>query len=150
MDTNEKEIALVLLDMVSKKREEIKTLTSEIMELENDPKNIERIKQKVYHVVNEVASLSKPKNDFLEILHSSAESVFTLFRLFPNPLSTIAVAGLERFCILANTWNPIEFDFNKKGLKIEFRNVNISGININELKNRLTERTNQDKENVSE
>ncbi len=134
MDTNEKEIALVVLAMVNKKREEIKTLTSEIIELKNNSNNIDRIKQNINNIVNAAASVSSPKNDYLENLQSNALATFKLFRAFQNPLSPIAVAGLENFCIIANSWNPINYDFTKKGLKIVFKNINISGINVNELK----------------
>lgn len=140
MEKAEKEIfAIELLRIIDKKREQIKALTSEIMELENDPKNVVRIKKDVQSVLNAVASCSNPRSNYLEILRLEAKIIFDLIRFSTNRDNTFDSRGwhltivhrLEDFCISANTWNPIEFDFNKKGLKIDFKNLNILGININ-------------------
>jgi hypothetical protein len=134
MENADKEkFAVTLLKMINEKREEIKALTSEIMELENDPKNVVKIKQNIQCIVNAVASVSNSKSKYIEALQSSALAVLNLIRLsknLGNPLRPIVVAGLENFCVLANSWNPIEYDFSKKGLKLDLKNVNI-GVNIN-------------------
>jgi hypothetical protein len=55
---DEETFTITLLKMINEKREEIKKLTSEIMELEHDPKNVVKIKQNVQSILNAVASYS--------------------------------------------------------------------------------------------
>lgn len=134
MGTADKEkFAITLLEMISKKREEIKSLTSEIMELENDPKNVVKIKQNVQSILNAVASCSNSKSNDLKLVTLCAELVFLNMRMCEENRDcwdVLVVHELEDFCINANAWNPIEFDFSKKGLKIDLKNINI-GYNVN-------------------
>lgn len=138
----QEKLALALLDMINQKREEIKTLTSEIMELESDPKNVVRIKQNIQSILNAVASFSSDSND-LRIVQVKAELVFQLIRLFthdghiiiPQSWHRSVVHELEGFCIYANSWNPIKSDF-AKGSKIIInfpKTLNIASI-VNYLK----------------
>lgn len=132
-EAEKEKFMLALLELVNKKRDEIKTLTCEIMELENDPKNIVKIKQNIQCIVNDVASLSQPKSGYLEVIQSNASSIFGIIRLTidkNNILRPFVISHIEEFCILANSWNPIEFDFSKKGVRIDLKNVNI-GLNLN-------------------
>jgi hypothetical protein len=139
METTDKEkFAITLLEMINKKREEIKSLTSKIIELEEDPKNVVKIKQNVQSILNAVASYSNSKSNDLKIVTLSAELVFRMMKVCEDRNHIIdrswwhglVINELEDFCISANAWNPIEFDFSKKGLKLDIKNVNI-GININ-------------------
>jgi hypothetical protein len=139
----QEKLALALLDMVNKKRDEIKTLTSEIMELESDPKNIVRIKQKVQSILNAVASFSSDSNGLM-IVKLNAELVFKAIRLstdeddqtvHPCSWHGFVVHELEDFCLSANSWNPIKSDF-AKGSKITInfpKTLNIASI-VNYLK----------------
>lgn len=142
MEITEKErFALALLEMISKKREEIKTLTSDITELENDlsPNNIMKIKQDIQGIVNAIASFTSGSDGLF--LHSSefeANRLLTKLNEYQddkNKVNSIFKKdkhlrfSLDQFCTMVNTWNPMEFDFSKKGLKIDLKNVNI-GVNI--------------------
>jgi len=140
METTEKEkFAIALLDMINKKREEVKKLTSDIIALENDPKNVVKIKQYIQSIINAVASCSNSDSNDLEIIKLDANIIFRLIRMSkdsyddqtikPRSWHVLVTHRLEDFCIMANAWNPIKFDFSKKGLKIDLKNVNI-GINI--------------------
>lgn len=138
MDTdNNVKFALALMELVNKKKEEIKTLTSEIIELENDPKNIVKIKQDVQSILNAVASCSNSNSNDLEIVEGRADLVFYVMRMLTESDGTISSSSwhgrlishqLEDFCTRANAWNPIKFDFTKKGLKVvlpKIKNLNL-------------------------
>jgi hypothetical protein len=137
-DPQKERFALALLEMINKKREEIKTLTSQIIEWENDPKNVVKIKQNIQSILNAVASISNENSNYLGRVMLIANSVLRAMRMCmdddyevkPSSWKGLIPERLERFCTLANFWNPIDFDFNKKGLKIDFKNINL-GININ-------------------
>jgi hypothetical protein len=142
METADKEkFAIALLDMINKKREEVKTLTSEIIALENDPKNVVKIKQNIQSIINAVASCSNSDSNDLEIIKLDANIIFKLIRMSkdnyddhtikPRSWQVLVTHRLEDFCIYANAWNPIKYDFNKKGWRIDFKNLNLSIININ-------------------
>jgi hypothetical protein len=138
METNDNvKFALAVLDIVNKKKEEIKVLTSQIIELEGDPKNIVKIKQNVQSILNAVAFCSNSNNNDLELVKLSAKTVFDEMRMcsgrndqlvMPRSWGVLITHRLEEFCTYANAWNPIEFDFKKKSWKIEFKNLNIGGI----------------------
>jgi hypothetical protein len=134
MATNDNaKFAIALLDIVNRKKEEIKKLTTEIIELESDSKNITKIKQNVQSVLNAVSLCSNSKSNDLRLVKLSAEWIFDTIRMFPgdysstkpNSIGVLISHLLEDFCTNANAWNPIEFDFNKKGWKVEFKNLNI-------------------------
>lgn len=125
--------------MINRQREEIRKLTSEIIELENDSKNAIKIKQNVQSVLNAVASFSGSDRNDLELLKIKADLIFTKIRLSteianhttkPKRWGIFITHPLEDFCICANSWNPIQFDFSKRGFKIDLKNVNF-GVNIN-------------------
>ena len=69
------------------------------------------------------------------IYNLSAEMVFDVMRMCsnkddrcsiePDSWGVLITHRLEDFCTDANAWNPIEFNFTKKGWKIEFKNLNI-------------------------
>jgi hypothetical protein len=87
METNDNvKFALAVLDIVNKKKEEIKVLTSQIIELEGDPKNIVKIKQNVQSILNAVAFCSNSNNNDLELVKLSAKTVFDEMRM---PLATM-------------------------------------------------------------
>jgi hypothetical protein len=121
----EEKLALALINMIDQKREKIKRLTCEIIELENDPKNVVKIKQDVQSVLNAVASFSSD-SEFLAIIALDTKMISTEIQMETSKdTQTINAAGwhalvvpeLENFCIYANSWNPIKSDFGK-GAKI--------------------------------
>lgn len=144
MEITEKErLALALLDLINKKREEIKTLTFEIIELEVDINNVVKIKQNIQHILNAVASSPDPRSHIIKLL---AEDIFGNIRdstgennvIYSNYWFPMIVTKLENLCIEANSWNPIEFNFNKKGSNINItvnfpKTLNIASI-VNYLK----------------
>ncbi|MCW4046113.1 MAG: hypothetical protein NWE99_00915 [Candidatus Bathyarchaeota archaeon] len=137
METDDNvKFALAVLDLVSKKKEEIKTLTSEIIELESEHKNIVKIKQNVLSILNAVATCSNSRSCDLQLVKLSAEDIFHTIRMFrgdnDNLWGILLAHSLEDFCTYANAWNPIKFDFHKKGWKIEFKNLNIGAFICNE------------------
>lgn len=94
--------------MLVGKKEEIRKLTKEILDLSKDQvKNELEIKKRItgiFSLISTIASYAKP-NDDLERL---------------NLMAQVAISCkfdwlLEVFC---NTFNSITFDFTKKGLKI--------------------------------
>ena len=140
---DKQEFVLAVIDKVDEKRKEVNTLTCEILELENDlnQKNISKIKQNITKIINAIESFSSPSAiHFLRYLEFMAKNIFTDLSdnindkhsvISQTRWNKIRISWLERFCIDANAWNPIEFDLSKKSLKIEFKNLNLSIININ-------------------
>jgi hypothetical protein len=139
---DKEEFVLALIDKVNEEKNKINTLTSEIFELENDlnPKNITKIKQNVSKIINAMSSFSSSyaRLGYCEFI---ARMILTDIGERINDKNSIVsptywnehiIFWLEKLCIAANTWNPIKFDFSKKGLKIEFKNLNFSIFNINE------------------
>jgi len=127
--------AVSLLEMVNKKKEEIGKLTNEIIEWEDDPKNIKKIKQSVLSILNAVTFCTDSKSYDLHLVTLSADMVFDVLRPFSNPddpdevepdsFGLVITHQIEDFCNYANSWNPIKYDFTEKGWKIEFKNLNI-------------------------
>jgi hypothetical protein len=133
----QEKLALALLDMINHKREEIKNLTSEIMELESDPKNVKRIKQNLQRIINAVASFSSDSDD-LRLIQAKAEFIFLRIHSFthdgdiiiPKTWHEMIVHELDGFCIYANSWSPIKSDFAKSSkIVINFpKTLNIASI----------------------
>ena len=107
-------------EMLVGKKEEIRKLTEEIIDLSIDQvKNEIEIKKRItgiFSLISTIASYAKPKDyDFnrLNLMVNTANH--TNFRFL-----------LEAFC---NDVNSITFDFTKKGLKITLpKNLNIGNI----------------------
>jgi hypothetical protein len=142
MEKAEKEkLALALLNMINQKREEIKNLASEIIELESNPQNVVRIKQNILRVINAVNSFS-PEDFVSYSVKVKADLIFGLFQLDDNNESALPhdwhddiVPNLEEFCLRANSWNPLEIDLSKSPRIIINlpKNLNILSI-VNYLK----------------
>jgi hypothetical protein len=140
-------LAIALLRMVNEKREEIKTLTSEIMELESTVKNVVKIKQNIQKIINAVASFSSENSNDLVNVKLGADLVLTEIHFSTNTAEDDGddhiinsrwhgiVHELDRFCISANSWNPIKSDFAKRSkIIINFpKTLNIASI-VNYLK----------------
>ncbi len=135
---NTEDFALAVLELVTKKKEEINALTSEIIALEDNPRNIVKIRQNVQKILNAVACCSDSDSNDLELVKLSADMVFRVLRMCasdenhttvkPEAWGVIIIHELEDFCTFANSWNPVKYDFNKKGWKIEFKNLNLAAV----------------------
>lgn len=135
---DKQEFVLAVIDRVNEKRKEISILTSRIFELEKDlnPKNILEIKQNVGKVVHAIGSFSYPldvhgyevrANLILDQIERYLKDSTVIPPTFWKNHITF---NLQRFCIRANAWKPINFDLGDN-LKIEFKNVNFSFFNVN-------------------
>jgi hypothetical protein len=106
------------------KKEEIKHLTEELLDLGTNPeKNELEIKKKVTGIlslISTIASYSKSKNYDLDGITTMADMTY---RMLGTKSHSIAKLMLESFC---NTVNSIRFDFTKKGLKINIPKIDIS------------------------
>lgn len=140
----QEKLALALLDMINQKREEIKTLASEIMALKGDPKNVGRIRRNVLNILEAVAFFSSARAS--NVLGDIRLSAFSMDSSVCNDLGSLRLRAelaldaiqeradaddytvdpsswwhevvgdlLERFCVSANSWNPIT---SAKGSKI--------------------------------
>lgn len=131
MSASENErLALAVLEMVKEKKAEIKILTCELMALADNPENSVKIKQNIQAIVNAVSSVSNSSSTGIS---SNAKAVLTLMRLsedHENHFQSTVRRGIEDFCVVANSWNPIDYDFSKKGIKINLKNLSF-GVNIN-------------------
>ena len=110
--------------MLTEKKDEIRKLTEEIIDLEIDTKkNASEIKKKVTGIlslISIIASYSKSKNYDLEAINDMGKLMFLqLNRRYP-PLATLF---LELFC---NTVNAIQFDFTKRDVKINIPKIDVS------------------------
>ena len=136
----EERFYLELLKVLNKKREEVNVLTREIMALENNPspQNITQIRQNITNIINALACCQNSKNNILKRTKGKADLILHQMRTGEQDSQAMdtdmwrdcIVRDLDEFCILANGWNPIEFDFNNKKLRIVFKNINVGLINL--------------------
>jgi hypothetical protein len=73
--------------MLEKERDEVKKLTQEIIELENDPKNSTEIKKRVIGIqfsINRMASYSNPEDRKLEAITTMADALLHLLSMNPT------------------------------------------------------------------
>ena len=81
---NNSKFAIALLDMINKKKEEIRALTNEILQLEDDPKNIKKIRQNVLSILNAVTFCSDSKSNNLDLVKLKAGLVLDVLRMVFN------------------------------------------------------------------
>ena len=105
--------------MLVGKKDEIRKLSEEILELSSDSKRNElELKKKVTGIlslISTIASYSKCSNDDLDHMLFTANTLV----LIHNPLSFL----YEIFC---NNVNSIRFDFTKKDFKIVIPKIDVS------------------------
>jgi hypothetical protein len=71
----QEKLFLVLLNMINQKKDEVKTLTCEIMELKNDQKNAPKIEQDIQKILNAVTFFQSETND-TEYFKLTAKAIF--------------------------------------------------------------------------
>ena len=114
--------------MLVDKKEEIRNLSAEIMEIMNEPGQITNIKSKItdiLSILSTIGSYAKSKDYDSSLFTLMAENIFQLMPV-SQPHAKIRaylIKRIERFCIYANS---IQFDFTKKGLKINLPKIDIS------------------------
>ncbi len=112
--------------MLVGKKEEIRKLTEDILELTYDlKKNGVELKKKVTGIlslISTIASYSNPKNINIHPLIGAAQFVFHMLEAeVIMPRTTNTLIGI--FC---NTVNSITFDFTRKDFKIIMPKIDIS------------------------
>jgi len=109
--------------MLVKKKEEILELTKNTMDLLRDPAEALQVKKNITSILSKVgiiASYAEPRDKkALELLELKAKQIFHLMDLLGNKW-TVAKPYIEEFC---NEANSIQFNFKKKGRKIEIRDI---------------------------
>jgi hypothetical protein len=114
--------------MLSTKKEEIKNVTNEILDLYNDPKNATEIKKRIMGIqslVSTIGSYSKSKKE-LDYFITAGNALFNLMMFASEldkldmPISNNAMwtgvrRGLETYCSAANS---LHFDFTESGIKL--------------------------------
>jgi hypothetical protein len=106
------------------KKEDMRKLTTEILDLMNKPKKQLELKKKITSVLSlmsTIASYSDSKNYNLQVFTDVANMVFACMNY--EELNPIFEYNLEEFCNYANS---ITFDFTKKGFKINIPKIDIS------------------------
>ena len=110
-----------------KKKESICALTWKILDLKNDPKNIEEIKKyftSILSELNTIASYSDSKNYDLNYFTIGVTQLFLIMSKEEN--SKIWISSPLVIEIACNFANSMRFDFTKKGLKIYFPKINLN------------------------
>ena len=111
--------------MLVEKKEEIRKLTMEILDMLNDPeKEIEskEIKKRITSILSllsTIASYSKSKNYDLNRLTNAANIICVGLDLSKEVL----IPAIEVFC---NIVNSVRFDFTKSGIKIHIPKIDFS------------------------
>ena len=118
--------------MLVEKKEEIRELTEQIIELSTSFRNGEEIKQCVTGILSllsTIASYSDSKNYDLNTITELANLVCENLRRpsdltpFDKAVWHLREASLVRFC---NVVNSIRFDFTKRGIKINVPKIDIT------------------------
>ncbi len=115
--------------MLVEKKEEIRNLTTQILEIANDPRQATEIKKKIASILSNlsiIGSYAKPRRNLTFFTHM-ADWIFRQINLYdPNtcsPRDWWVSFMIEKFCILVNS---IRFEFSKTGLKIHIPKIDIS------------------------
>lgn len=120
--------------MLNEKREEIRKLTLEILDMMDKPQQALEIKKKITSIlslINSIASYSNAKNYDVNRFTDVADSIFELINEYvadsgewSDSYWSIGVkVGLEKFCNYANS---IRFDFTKRDFKIHIPKIEIT------------------------
>jgi len=111
--------------MLVEKKEEIRKLTVEILDMLNDSEkeiDIKEIKKRITSILSllsTIASYSKSKNYDLDRLTDAANVIFATFDLDKRVIPPI----IEVFC---NYVNSVRFDFTKREFKINIPKIDFS------------------------
>jgi len=112
--------------MLVGKKEEIRKLTTEILNMMDDPKKQSEIKKKmtsILSLLSTIASYSESKNYNLDAFTQMANVIFTFGLEKYEELRPLTVFEIETFC---NYVNSVQFDFTKRGLKIRIPKIDVS------------------------
>ncbi|MEM1661626.1 MAG: hypothetical protein QXT47_00745 [Desulfurococcaceae archaeon] len=130
MELSEKE-RLILVE----KKEEIRRLTTEILDLASNPANATEIKKRFTSILaylSTIASYSKPINFDLDRLTGFINLLF-YFMNVKEDMWILSQVFIEAIC---NVINSIRFDFIGKSIKIHIPKIDINIPNIN-IENRI-------------
>jgi hypothetical protein len=120
MELTEKERLLLV-----EKKEEIRVLTEDIIELTADiKKNKTELKKKVEGIlplISTIACYTNPKFD-MRLFAMAAQYIFHLIDMEPC-LNKVVTTDLEIFCNVANS---MTFNFTKNGLKVKIEKIDLS------------------------
>lgn len=123
--------------MLVGKKEEIRRLTEEIIELVNNHKNSLEIKKKITAVqslLSDIASYANSKNYRLDGFTEFANILFTMLQNVPEEVFSetkridpniwnYVVLGVGKYCNYANS---VRFNFTKRDVKIHLPKIDLS------------------------
>jgi len=112
--------------MLVEKKEEIRKLTTEILDIMDDPKKQSEVKKKITSILSllsTIASYSNSKNYNLDAFTQMANVIFTFGIGRHGELRPLTVFEIETFC---NYVNSIQFEFTRKDFKIRIPKIDIS------------------------
>lgn len=112
--------------MLVGKKEEIRKLTTEILDIMDDPKKQSGVKKKITSILSllsTIASYSDSKNYNLDAFTQMANVIFTFGLERHEELRPLTVFEIETFC---NYVNSIQFEFTRKDFKIRIPKIDIS------------------------
>jgi hypothetical protein len=143
MAGSDSQIIIEILRTIDKKREEIKTLTSKILELKEDIDNKVEITQLMNKILSNVYSAYTPNSDLTRLqclnIIQGIESLSRQEKRFEvHNWNHSIVPQIVRFCMEASEWNPIDLDLVAKGSKTII-NINLpKNINLGNIIGRQT------------
>lgn len=128
MQEAQSQIVIELLQLIDKKREEIKALTCRVMELKDNINNKVEITQLIQKILNNVYFASTPNSHLIE---TYSLTVFQQLEANENDSAMEetnwkrhVAPQLTRICMEANSWSPLDIDVLMKSSKIVV-NVNL-------------------------
>lgn len=110
--------------MLVKKKEEILKLTTEILDIKNDPEQALEIKKKITNILSllsTISSYAQSKYDSSNLWYLTTQ-IFMEMDLLGNEWTVISPL-IEVFC---NTVNFIEFKFTKKSISLKIPKIDLS------------------------
>jgi hypothetical protein len=114
-------------EMLVGKKEEIRKLTVEILDMTNDEKNAQEIKKRMTSVIshlNTIASFSNARNYNLEAFTACVNALFlTMTEEQMYKLWIVSPIYIEQICNYANS---MRFDFTKKDVKIHLPKIDLT------------------------
>ncbi len=112
--------------MLVEKKEQIRKLTGEILDVCEDYAEASRIRKKitgVLSILSTIGSYAKPRSD-LNVFSTMAENIFAdMSPPCPDFLWKFISGKIEKFCIYVSS---IQFDFTRKDVKIALPKIDIS------------------------
>ena len=111
--------------MLVEKKEEIRKLTLEILDIANDPRQATEIKKKIasiLSILSTIGSYAKPKEDLTFFTRMADLIFYEMSLLDPDTCSPEdwIYERIEEFCIYVNS---VQFEFTKTGLKIRMPKI---------------------------